>query len=131
MYAILETGGKQYRVEPDVEVTVEKLAAEPGDTVEFDRVALVERDGKVKVGTPWVTGAKVKCRVLSHGRGRKIDVFFFKAKENVKRSRGHRQSYTRLRIEKINVGRGRAKRKTATAEPTGEVDLSTEGKDGT
>ena len=111
MYAIVETGGKQYRVEPEAEVNVERLALEPGDAVEFDRVALVERNGTVKVGTPWVKGAKVKCRVLSHGRGRKIDVFFFKAKENVKRSRGHRQSYTRLRVESISAGRARAKKK--------------------
>ncbi len=111
MYAILETGGKQYRVEPDSEVTVEKLAAEPGEVVEFDRVALVDSDGDVKVGAPWVKGAKVSCRVVSHGRGRKIDVFFFKAKENVKRKLGHRQPYTRLMVEEIKVGRRRRKKK--------------------
>jgi large subunit ribosomal protein L21 len=110
MYAILETGGKQYRVEPETEINVERLAVEPGDSVEFDRVALVDRDGEAKVGTPWVEGAKVKCRVLSHGRGRKIDVFFFKAKENLKRSRGHRQSYTRLRVESISAGPAPAKK---------------------
>jgi large subunit ribosomal protein L21 len=121
MYAILETGGKQYRVEPDGEVVVEKLEAEQGGVVEFERVALVERDGKVKVGTPWVKGAKVTCRVLRHGRGRKIDVFFFKAKENVKRSLGHRQAYTRLRVEEIKVGRG-GPRKKATSPQTAGVE---------
>jgi len=110
MFAIVETGGKQYRVEPDAEFMVEKLAAEPGEVVELDRVALVERNGKVKVGSPWVSGAKVTCRVLSHGRGPKLDVFFFKAKENIKRKLGHRQAHTRLRVEKITSGRSRAKK---------------------
>jgi large subunit ribosomal protein L21 len=101
MYAIVETGGKQYRATPEEDMLVEKLAAEPGQAVEFDRVALVEDDGKVTVGTPWVDGAKVMCRVLAHGKGRKVDVFFFKAKENLKRAKGHRQQYTRLRVEQI------------------------------
>lgn len=104
MYAVIETGGKQYRVEPDEEMMVERLSAQPGETVEIDRVALVERDGKVEVGAPWVEGAKVVCRVVSHGRGRKVDVFKFKAKENYKRKLGHRQSYTRLRVESISLG---------------------------
>jgi large subunit ribosomal protein L21 len=104
MYAILETGGKQYRAAPQDEIIVEKLAAEPGQTVEFDRVALVEQDGNVTVGTPWVAEARVTCRVLAHAKGPKVDVFFYKAKENLKRAMGHRQSYTRLRVEKISVG---------------------------
>jgi large subunit ribosomal protein L21 len=104
MYAIVETGGKQYRATPEQDMLVEKLAAEPGQAVEFDRVALVEDDGKVTVGTPWVDGAKVMCRVLAHGKGRKVDVFFFKAKENLKRAKGHRQQYTRLRVEGITLG---------------------------
>ena len=110
MYAILETGGKQYRVQPDEVIAVERLPASPGEAVQFDRVALVERQGKVRVGTPWVKGAKVTCRVLDHGRGPKIDVFKYKAKENIKRTLGHRQPYTRLRVEKITVGRSRTKK---------------------
>jgi large subunit ribosomal protein L21 len=104
MYAIIDAGGKQYRAAPEQDMLVEKLAAEPGQLVEFDRVALVEDDGKVTVGTPWVDGAKVVCRVLAHGKGRKVDVFFFKAKENLKRAKGHRQQYTRLRVEQIALG---------------------------
>jgi len=104
MYAIVETGGKQYRATPEQDILVEKLEAEPGQAVEFDRVALVEDDGKVTVGTPWVDGAKVMCRVLAHGKGRKVDVFFFKAKENLKRAKGHRQQFTRLRVEGITLG---------------------------
>jgi len=104
MYAIIDTGGKQYRATPEQDILVEKLEAEPGQAVEFDRVALVEDDGKVTVGTPWVDGAKVMCRVLAHGKGRKVDVFFFKARENLKRAKGHRQQFTRLRVEGITLG---------------------------
>lgn len=103
MYAIVKTGGKQYRFAPEEDVLVEKLAAEPGEVVEFEQVALVEDEGAVSVGTPWVNGAKVICRVLAHGKGPKVDVFTYKAKENIKRKKGHRQQYTRLRVEKISV----------------------------
>jgi large subunit ribosomal protein L21 len=101
MYAIIETGGKQYRVEPDEVMSVEKLAAQPGDTVEFDRVALVSNEGEVRVGKPWVEGAKVVARVLAHGKDPKITVFTYKAKENYKRKKGHRQLHTRVRVESI------------------------------
>jgi len=110
MYAILKTGGKQYRAAPADDIVVEKLTVEPGEVVEFEQVALVEREGKVTVGTPWVKGAKVTCRVLAHVKGPKIDVFFYKAKENIQRRKGHRQPYTRLRVEKITVGRSRSKK---------------------
>jgi large subunit ribosomal protein L21 len=103
MYAIVKTGGKQYRVEPNAVMAVEKLAARTGDMVELEQVALVEQEGKVAVGSPWVQGAKVICRVLAHGRGPKVDVFTFKAKHNYKRKVGHRQPYTRLRVEQILV----------------------------
>jgi len=112
MYAILEAGGKQHRVEPDMVLTVDKLAVEPGKAVEFDRVALVERDGKVRVGNPWVKGARVTCRVLSHLRGRKTDVSTYKPKGNIKRKVGHRQAYTQVRVEKITVGRSRTKKES-------------------
>lgn len=112
MYAIVETGGKQYRVEPEEIFRTEKLKAEPGEKVELERVVFVERNGKVRVGDPWVKGARVSCRVISHGRGRKIDVFTYKAKENIKRKMGHRQSYTQLLVEKITLGRGRTKKES-------------------
>jgi len=112
MYAILEAGGKQHRVEPDTVFVVEKLAAEPGKVIEFERVALIERNGKVRVGTPWVQRAKVTCRVISHFRGRKTQVSTYKPKSNIKRKLGHRQPYTRLRVEKITVGRSRTKKES-------------------
>jgi len=105
MYAIIEAGGKQYRVEPEMVLRVEKLSAEPGEAVAFDRVALIAEGGNVRIGAPWVPGAKVTCRVLRHGKGPKLDVFTFKAKENRKRSLGHRQPYTELRVEAIAAGR--------------------------
>ncbi|MFB3883365.1 MAG: 50S ribosomal protein L21 [Armatimonadota bacterium] len=101
MYAIIETGGKQYRATPETDMFVEKLKAEPGQMVEFDRVALVEDEGKVTVGTPWIEGARVVGRVVGEGKGPKVDVFTFKPKDNEKRAKGHRQRYTRVRVEKI------------------------------
>ncbi len=103
MYAIIETGGKQYRVEPNEVLQVEKLAAAPGDMVEFDKVALVQDEGNITLGAPWVEGAKVTCKVLSQGRDRKIVVFTYKRRKQYKRKMGHRQSYTQVKVEKIGV----------------------------
>ena len=104
MYAIIETGGKQYRVEPNEIFAVEKLDVEDGATVEFDKVALVQDEGKVVVGRPWVEGAKVVCRVLkAEGKDRKIVVFTYKAKSNYKRRKGHRQRFTQVKVEQIAV----------------------------
>jgi large subunit ribosomal protein L21 len=100
-YAIIEMGGKQYRVEENAAVDVERLAAAIGDEIEADRVLLLARRGKVKVGTPFVKGAHVTCRVMAHDRGRKINMLTYKAKKNERRRKGHRQSFTRLRVEKI------------------------------
>jgi len=104
MYAIIVCGGRQYRVAPEQVVAVEKLSAAAGDSVEFDRVALVVDEEGTQVGRPWVEGARVTGRVLGHGRGTKVDVFTYRAKKSSKRSLGHRQSYTRIRVEKITVG---------------------------
>ncbi len=101
MYAIIQSGGKQYRVEPNEVFSVEKLAAAPGDVVEFDQVALVQDEGTIQVGAPWVEGAKVTGRVLSHGRDRKVVVFNYKAKKNYKRRKGHRQPFTQVKVESI------------------------------
>ena len=106
MYAIVEAGGKQYRVEKDSVIAVEKLEAQVGDKVELDRVLLVNQDGDLQVGTPVVEGAKVVCQVLEQGRGPKIRVFTYKAKKNYSRRIGHRQSYSRLLVEDIKVSKG-------------------------
>lgn len=101
MYVIVETGGKQYRLEPQAEVEIEKLTGSTGDQVVLDRVLLVSNEGQVTAGTPYVEGARVVCRLLAHGRGEKLDVFTYKAKKNERRKIGHRQSFTRVKVEEI------------------------------
>lgn len=103
-YAILETGGKQYRVAKGAKLRVEKLAAEKGEEVIFNRVLMVNQDGNLEIGTPYVKGAKVVGRVLTHGKGKKIIVFKYKPKKNYRRKQGHRQPYTELLIEDIKLG---------------------------
>lgn len=101
MYAIIKTGGKQYRVQEGDLITIEKLEAAADETVTFDQVLTVVNDGSVKVGTPLVNGAKVTGKVVEHGKGKKILVFKYKAKSNYRRRQGHRQPYTLVKIEKI------------------------------
>jgi large subunit ribosomal protein L21 len=102
MYAIVETGGKQYKVQPGDMLQVEKLAAEPGETVDLDRVLMVAGDDDaVNVGTPLIDGAKVVAEVVDQGRGPKIIVFKYKAKVRYRRKTGHRQALTTLRIREI------------------------------
>jgi len=102
MYAIIETGGKQYRAEEGKVIRVEKLPAEKGETVKFDRVLLINNSDKMKVGNPFLKKALVEGRVVSVGRGKKIIVFKYKAKKNYKRKQGHRQPYTDVLIASIN-----------------------------
>jgi large subunit ribosomal protein L21 len=101
MYAIIITGGKQLRVEVGQKIFVEKLTAEPGATVTFDQVLLVA-DKSVKVGNPTVKGATVTAKVEKQGLSKKLTVFTYKSKHNVRRTLGHRQPYTSLVIEAIN-----------------------------
>ena len=103
MYAIIKTGGKQYRVSEGDVITIEKLDVAAGGTVSFDEVVTVVKDGDVKVGTPLVDGAKVTGTVLEHGKAKKILVFKYKAKSNYRRRQGHRQPFTKVRIEKIEA----------------------------
>jgi len=103
MYAVVETGGKQYRVSEGDAINVEKLPYQVGDTVELERVLLVSSEAGLTVGQPVVEGAKVMARVESEGRGRKILVWKYRPKQRYRRRQGHRQAYTRLRIEKIEL----------------------------
>lgn len=103
MFAVVETGGKQYRVAPGDVIKVEKLPAEPGTEVVLDKVLLVSTDQGVKVGSPHVEGAKVKAQVTRAGKNPKIFVFKYKAKKNYRRRFGHRQPFTELRIEAIEA----------------------------
>lgn len=102
MYAIIETGGKQLKVEEGQAIYVEKLDAEAGETVTFDKVLFVGGE-TVKVGSPVVAGATVTAKIEKQGRQKKIIVFKYKAKKNNRKKQGHRQPYTKLVIEKINA----------------------------
>lgn len=101
-YAVIETGGKQYRVSEGDKITVERLAIEAGSDVTIDRVLLMGGDGSTRIGTPVVDGASVTAMVTEHNRGKKIEVFKYKAKKRYRRHTGHRQEQTRLTITGIN-----------------------------
>ena len=101
MYAVIKTGGKQYRVSPGDSIEVEKLPYEVGEQIELDQVLLVANGSGTKIGQPMVDGAKVKATVLRQVKGRKVIVFKFRSSKRYRRKRGHRQHYTRLRIEEI------------------------------
>ena len=101
MYAIIETGGKQYKVKRDDIIFIEKLSQEEGSSVEFKVVAL-SSDGNLILGSPYVDSAKVSAKVLKNGKSKKITVFTYKPKKNSKRKMGHRQPYTKIQIESIN-----------------------------
>ena len=102
MYAVFQTGGKQFRAEPGVRIRIPTLDAEPGDTVTFDHV-LVAGDGaeNVHVGTPVVDGASVKAEVLRHGRGDKVIVFKRKRRKGYRKKQGHRQNFTEIRVDEV------------------------------
>lgn len=104
MYAIIRTGGKQFRAEPGQTIRIPALAAEVGQTVTFDEVLLAASDGEVRVGRPTVEGAAVEGEVVSHGKGEKIIVFKWKRRKNYRRKKGHRQKYTEVRIGEIRLG---------------------------
>ena len=103
MYAIIETGGKQYKVQEGDVIYIEKLPAEEGQEVVFDRVLAVSKDDNLTVGTPFVSGAKVTGKVGRHGKGRKIIVYKYKPKKNYRRKQGHRQPYTQVIISSIQA----------------------------
>lgn len=101
MYAIIETGGKQYTVEAGDKLRVEKLDAKEGDVVTFDKVVFVSGD-EPKVGTPYVEGAKVEAKVLAQAKAKKAIIYKYKAKKNERKKNGHRQPYTLVEISGIN-----------------------------
>lgn len=101
MYAIIETGGKQYKVEEGQSLSVELLHKEEGETVEIDKVLMLQKDGALTVGKPFVDGAKVTLKVVENAKAKKIVVFKFKAKKNYRRKAGHRQPFTKVIVEKI------------------------------
>ena len=102
MFAVIETGGKQYKVQYGDVIYVEKLDAQENDTINFQVIALGADDG-LKIGTPYVEGASVTGKVLKNGKAKKITVFTYKPKKGEKRKMGHRQPYTKVQIEAINA----------------------------
>ena len=103
MYAIIKTGGKQYKVAAGETILVEKLEASVGDSVVFDQVLTCVNGSDVKIGQPLVQGASVKAKIVEHGKGEKIFVFKYKAKSNYRRRQGHRQPFTKVEIETIEA----------------------------
>lgn len=103
MYAIIATGGKQYKVQEGDILFVEKLAADVNASVEFKEVLAVSKDGKLTVGSPYIEGAKVTASVVKHGKAKKVIVFKYKPKKDYRKKQGHRQPYTQVKIEKIEA----------------------------
>ena len=104
MYAVIKSGGKQYRVESGAKLRLEALTADVGANVSFDQVLLVGSGDAVKVGAPLVSGAKVKGTVLAHGRGDKVKIFKLRRRKHYQKTQGHRQNYTEVRIDDIVQG---------------------------
>ena len=101
MYAIVEIAGQQFKVEKDNKIFVHRLEGEEGSTVEFDKVLLLDNDGKVKVGKPTVKAAKISAKILAHQKGDKVLVFKKKRRKGYKKLNGHRQQFTQIQIEDI------------------------------
>ena len=101
MYAVIETGGKQYRVAENDVINVEKLDAEAGQSVTINEVLVIENDDKTVVGAPYVAGASVTADVVENGKAKKVVIYKYKAKKDSKKKQGHRQPYTQLRIKTI------------------------------
>ena len=103
MYAIIQTGGKQYKVSPGDEIKVERLNANPGELITLDKVLMISGDEGLNVGKPYLENFFVKARIVRHGKEKKIIVFKYKRRKNYKRKKGHRQQYSLIRIEGIET----------------------------
>jgi large subunit ribosomal protein L21 len=103
MYAVIQTGGKQYRVEQGTYLKIEKLELGTGDSIEFDKVLMIESDGDVKIGQPFIEGGKVTATVLSQGRHDKIRIIKFRRRKHHMKQMGHRQYYTEVQITGISA----------------------------
>ncbi len=109
MYAIIRTGGKQFRAEPGRKIRIPSLDADVGETVTFEEVLLASGDDGVQLGAPTVAGAAVTAEVVGHGRGEKIIVFKWKRRKNYRRKQGHRQGYTEVRIADVSLSGAKTK----------------------
>jgi large subunit ribosomal protein L21 len=102
MYAVIKTGGKQYRVAPGEKIKIEQVEADVGATIVLDQVLMVAEGDAVKVGNPTVDGAKVSATVVAHGRGPKVRIFKMRRRKHYQKTQGHRQNYTEIRVDAIN-----------------------------
>jgi len=103
MYVVMDIGGKQYKVQEGDVVFIDKITAEEGDVITFDKVLAVSQEGLITFGKPTVAGATVEAKVLGHGKHKKIIVFKYKPKKTYRKTQGHRQPFTKIQIDKINV----------------------------
>jgi len=102
MYAVIKTGGKQYRVAPGEKIKIEQIPADVGAQIVLDQVLMVAEGDAVKVGNPTVSGARVSATVLAHGRGQKVRIFKMRRRKHYQKTQGHRQNYTEIRVDAIN-----------------------------
>ncbi|MBE6036536.1 MAG: 50S ribosomal protein L21 [Clostridiales bacterium] len=121
MYAVVETGGKQYRVQEGDVITVEKLNVEAGAKVVLDKVLVLSDGEKCTVGAPYIEGAKVQATVVENGKADKVIIFKFKAKKDYRKKQGHRQPYTMLKIESVKAARKPRAKKEAAPEVATEA----------
>ena len=130
MYAVIETGGKQYRVQEGDVLTIEKLNVGAGEKVEFDKVLVLAKEGDLKVGAPYVEGAKVFGEVVENGKGQKVIIYKYKSKKDYRKKQGHRQPYTRVKIESLDGSAPKAApvkeeaKVEATEEPKADKKIS-------
>jgi large subunit ribosomal protein L21 len=125
MYAIIETGGKQYRVQNGDQIAVEKLNVEAGEAVVFDKVLVVGEGAEAKVGTPYVAGTTVEGKVVENGKGKKVIIFKYKAKKDYRKKQGHRQPYTMVEITGLGADAPKAEAKAeAPAAEAKEIKVS-------
>ena len=116
MYAVIKTGGKQYKVVAGERLKVEKIVGDVGATVVIDKVLMISDDANTTIGSPLISGATVSATVLSHGRADKVMIFKFRRRKHYRKTQGHRQSFTEIQIGEI-LSAGTAKEKTVAAKP--------------
>jgi len=131
MYAVIKTGGKQYRVSPGDKLKVETIDAEVGASFDFDTVLMISDGDKLTVGTPTIASAKVTAEVVAHGRGKKVEIIKFRRRKHHQKRTGHRQNFTQVEIQSINGKGAVAKKKAAPAKKAKAADSDAEAKTAT
>jgi len=128
MYAVIKTGGKQYRVSPGDKLKVESIDAEVGASFDFDTVLMISDGDKLTVGTPTIASAKVTAEVVAHGRGKKVEIIKFRRRKHHQKRTGHRQNFTQIEIQSINGKGAVAKKKAAPAKKAKAADADSDAK---